>query len=264
MDLCELSNNPNWSVTRHPWERARVKVVADLLKHRFKDSDSTINVLDIGSGDAYLVHQLAGRFPNLKVHCVDIEYTPQIKARLSKLVGDRHISLYASLDEFRSQNPQCVVDVLLLLDVIEHIEDDKGFLKSLRETRTVTADTEVLITVPAHQSLFSAHDVFLKHFRRYTVTGLLDTLRTCGYHSEQSGYFFWSLLIARYLQKTLNIGNRENAQKGISDYKPFAPIDKSMYAVLRLDYIFSRAIRRLGIKTGGLSCYSICRPQKES
>ncbi len=263
MDLCELSNNPNWRLTRHPWERARVKVVADLLRHRLVGSESPIHVLDIGSGDAYLVHQLASKFPSLKVHCVDIEYTPEIKARLLRLVGDRKISLYASLEEFRLSNPECRVDILLLLDVIEHIEDDKGFLKNLRETKTVSPETEILITVPAHQSLFSAHDVFLKHFRRYSVESLLSTLKECGYKSEKSGYFFLSLLIARYLQKKLNIGNLDRDQKGISGYNPVFPIDNAVYGTLRFDYFLSRTARALGIKTAGLSCYSLCRSQKE-
>ena len=263
MDLCELSNNPNWRQVRHPWERARVKTVADLLRHRLSASDAVIHVLDIGSGDAFLVHQLASEFPWLRVHCVDIEYIPEIKSGLMEFIGDRDISLYDSLDEFRRVNPELRVDVVLLLDVIEHIEDDKGFLNHLKASGCIGPETEILVTVPAHQSLFSSHDVFLKHYRRYTVDSLVDTLRQCGYVSQERGYFFFSLLVMRYLQKKLNVGNKEHEQKGISDYKPVAPIDRAMYATLRLDYMASRWMRRVGIKSSGLSCYSLCRLQQD-
>lgn len=263
MDLCELSNNPNWKAKRHPWERARIKVVSDLMKRRLA-APGNVRVLDIGSGDAYLVHQLATRLPALEIHCVDVEYTDEIKTRLKSALGEKRISLYKSLDEFSDANPGMPIDVVLLLDVIEHIEDDHAFLRGLRNRPAVNESTEILVTVPAHQSLFSAHDVFLKHYRRYSEKLLLETLDRCGYRAGRSGYFFFSLLTARYLQTKFSAAKDPDRQKGISGYKPVFPVDQAMYGVLRTDYALSSALRAIGIKTPGLSCYAICRPEKES
>ena len=220
MDICELNNNPNWRELRHPWERARVKVIADLLKEHFGEKISRLQILDIGSGDAYLVYELTRIFPELEVHCIDIEYTPEIKKELLNQIGDANITLYNSQEEYKFANPEFSPDIILLLDVIEHIEDDRAFLNALISQKVIDSKTKVLITVPAHQSLFSAHDVFLKHFRRYTVSSLVDTLVACNLKPLKSGYFFFSLVSARYIQKKLNIGNDVKAQKGISSYKP--------------------------------------------
>lgn len=264
MDICELNNNPNWRQLRHPWERARVKVIADLLKEYFGKKMYHLHILDIGSGDAYLVYELTRIFPELKVHCVDIEYTPEIKKELSKQIGDANISLYNSQEEYKLANPDFSPDIVLLLDVIEHIEDDRAFLNALISQDVIDSKTKVLITVPAHQSLFSAHDVFLKHFRRYTVSSLVDTLAACNLKPLKSGYFFFSLVSARYIQKKLNIGNDENAQKGISSYKPVFLLDKLIYGTLLFDYYFFKGLRRLGIPSSGLSCYTLCKQKPES
>ena len=55
----------------------------------------------------------------------------------------------------------------LLMDVLEHVDDD---LELLREyVRTASQGAIFLITVPAFSWLWSAHDVFLEHRRRYTL-----------------------------------------------------------------------------------------------
>jgi len=62
-------------------------------------------------------------------------------------------------------------DLVLLMDVLEHIDDDAGVLRPLLDG--ARAGCHVLITVPAEPRLWSAHDVALGHRRRYTV----ETLR---------------------------------------------------------------------------------------
>ncbi len=67
MDICELINNSKWGELRHPWERARVKIIADKLKAQFGEKAETLHIVDIGAGDAYLVYQLTKIFPSIKV-----------------------------------------------------------------------------------------------------------------------------------------------------------------------------------------------------
>lgn len=264
MDICELINNSKWGELRHPWERARVKVVANKLKAQFREKAKTLQIVDIGSGDAYLVYELTKVFASIKVHCIDIEYTEEIKSGLKENIGSANISLYNSLDDYKKANSDNRPDVILLLDVIEHIEDDRGFLKNLVAKEIAGLNTRFFITVPAYQSLFSAHDVFLKHYRRYTIPTLMETIESCNLESEKRGYFFFSLYFARSIQKTFNIGNNENAQKGVSSYKPVFIADKLIYSTLLMDYHFFNVLRKLGINSSGLSCYTICRIKKGS
>ncbi len=60
--------------------------------------------------------------------------------------------------------------VVLLMDVLEHIDDDREFLS--RIVAAVNPGAVVFITVPAGESLWSEHDVSFGHFRRYSSESL--------------------------------------------------------------------------------------------
>jgi SAM-dependent methyltransferase len=66
-------------------------------------------------------------------------------------------------------------DLVLLMDVIEHVEDDFQFLSSVASA--LRPGAHVLITVPAHPELWSAHDVASQHWRRYTRERLVRVWR---------------------------------------------------------------------------------------
>lgn len=57
-------------------------------------------------------------------------------------------------------------DLVLLMDVLEHVEDDFHFLSSV--AGAMAPGAHLLLTVPADPALWSAHDVESLHWRRYT------------------------------------------------------------------------------------------------
>jgi 2-polyprenyl-3-methyl-5-hydroxy-6-metoxy-1,4-benzoquinol methylase len=59
-----------------------------------------------------------------------------------------------------------VVNVITMLDVLEHIEDDVEFLKRIRNV--ASEDHLILMSVPACQFLYGEHDRLLHHYRRYS------------------------------------------------------------------------------------------------
>lgn len=69
-------------------------------------------------------------------------------------------------------------DLVCGFDVLEHIEDDGAALRAL--TPLLAPGGRLLLTVPAHPWLWSAHDAFLHHHRRYTAAGLRATLEAAG------------------------------------------------------------------------------------
>lgn len=70
-------------------------------------------------------------------------------------------------------------DLVLAADVLEHVADDA---RALRELRRVAAPGALLVvTVPAHPRLWSAHDVALHHRRRYRRAELLARVRAAGW-----------------------------------------------------------------------------------
>jgi SAM-dependent methyltransferase len=78
-------------------------------------------------------------------------------------------------------------DVVTILDVLEHCEDDRQALSEI--ARTLTAGGTLLVTVPAFMWLWSGHDDALHHKRRYTRKNLLTLLEQCGFTVSKASYF---------------------------------------------------------------------------
>ena len=78
-------------------------------------------------------------------------------------------------------------DMIALLDVLEHIDEDEASLRALGAR--LAEGGRLVLTVPAAPWLWSDHDVLHHHKRRYTHEGLLDVVRAAGLKVEVSGYF---------------------------------------------------------------------------
>jgi hypothetical protein len=89
-----------------------------------------------------------------------------------------------------------------MMDVLEHVADDTALLREY--TQTMPAAGRIVITVPAFQFLWSGHDVFLEHHRRYTLTEVEALVRRAGLKPIKSCYFFASLFPAVALLRILH------------------------------------------------------------
>jgi len=78
-------------------------------------------------------------------------------------------------------------DLITLLDVLEHLDEDAASLSAL--SRRLNPGGWLLLTVPAHPFLWSRHDDLHHHKRRYVASGLRKLLNTNGYHIEYLSYF---------------------------------------------------------------------------
>lgn len=78
-------------------------------------------------------------------------------------------------------------DLVVALDVLEHIDDDTGSLRSL--ATTLRDGGRILLTVPAYQWMFSQHDAFHHHKRRYTLGQLATVADQAGLTLVRGGYF---------------------------------------------------------------------------
>lgn len=78
-------------------------------------------------------------------------------------------------------------DVVLLLDVLEHLDDDAGGLRAAH--RVLREGGVLVVTVPAYAWLWSGHDVALAHRRRYVAAGLRALVESAGYRVERLSYF---------------------------------------------------------------------------
>lgn len=78
-------------------------------------------------------------------------------------------------------------DLICLFDVLEHIEEDVETLIELKGF--LTKEGRVLVTVPAYRWLWSAHDKFLHHKRRYSSVDLRQKVMASGFKLTKLSYF---------------------------------------------------------------------------
>lgn len=141
----------------HWWFVARRTILSTLLR-RLLPARPTPLVIDVGCGTGGNIAALADW-----CRCVGIDTS----ARAIELASTRfpeatflHGFAPSDLGELAGQ-----ADAWLLMDVLEHIEDDRAMLASLISAAKPGA--LFMITVPADMALWSEHDVQNQHFRRY-------------------------------------------------------------------------------------------------
>ncbi len=242
MDLVEKREG---NINRHPWELARAQSVLSIIDQL----DTKGTVADVGAGDIYFATLLADRIGH-DVLAVDIGY--DTVGREGKVVKMNHIS----------DLPDEGVDLVLLMDVIEHIEDVDGFLSELM--KKVRPGGNILITVPAYQFLFSAHDVFLLHYRRYNKKLLRDTLAKQPVAVNKMFYFFTSLFFARTAAVAAEKMKGAAKADGVGNWKHGEDsfVTKFITGVLHFDFKVNNLFSKAGATMPGLTLCAVCQKKR--
>jgi hypothetical protein len=259
MDLVEAKQRGYDEGIRHPWEAARIEIVGALIRRHVTLGPGAV-VLDIGCGDTYVVEQLAARYGTAVFYAVDTAFTDDLVERYRARLRNPRIMPFSSLDAIAPpiERP---VSLILLMDVIEHIENAPAFLAGLRSRPYVGPETTLLITVPAYQSLFCSHDTFLGHYRRYSNRSLRAHVEQSGLRVVDIGYFFSSLLPIRLLQvaKERLLGLKPDRKtSGLVTWQGGEAAAGLMRSLLVLDGRVSIRLSRAGLRLPGLSNYAIC------
>jgi hypothetical protein len=237
MDLTETTGNEN----RHPWELSRARCVLNIIRKYRIDSAA-----DIGAGDGFFTRRLKP-FVNGELYAIDNGYGEQPETTN----GIRRLNDISRLPKL---NGKCG---LILMDVLEHIEDDGAFLKNA--LAAIPDGGLAFITVPAFQFLFSAHDAFLKHYRRYDRKRLLALIAGQNLRVMECRYFYASLFFARLaglpFQKK---GNLKNTGIGTWRFGLKHPATTLIRAALNIDFHICGFFAKLGIYLPGLSLLAVC------
>jgi len=171
MDLKEMQTLGD-GVTEHWYYRSKAAAMMRLL-----GSQASGVILDVGAGSAFFSRHLLAHTEASEAWCLDISYPTDLDAvELGKPI------------HYRRSLKHIQADVVLLMDVIEHVDDDVALLSDYASRAPNGA--RFLISVPAFQFLWSGHDDFLEHKRRYTRKGLRDVVRRSGLTPMQSNYYF--------------------------------------------------------------------------
>ncbi len=260
MDIKEFFSRDNTEASRHPWELARLFFVERILLNIIHTSPSqSLKLLDFGCGDAFVAANLASKFSSLDIVGIDNAFNDKIIAHCYQNYPYKNLCLDNSLKE--NCYYKNFFDIVLLLDVIEHIENDIEFLNNLVKNKIFNSQSYFIITAPAFSSLFSHHDKLLGHYRRYTLCELIRLAEKSGLNVVDSGYFFMVPLFLR----TLNVIREKFSLIRLRDSTDLAAwnhgsvLTKLIYYILCGDIMFSLNCPKFYLKPLGLSGYVICQ-----
>lgn len=159
------------------WFLARREIISKSIKKTLK-LDKNEFILDVGCGTCGMAEYLAKDF---NVVAID---TSELALEYCKKRGVEH-SFLSTLDSFPKEKYN--IKAITILDVIEHIEDDKAIVTQLYDTLPING--YLIASVPAYQFLWSFHDEVHKHFRRYNLSNFKKLIAEAGFDIQFATYF---------------------------------------------------------------------------
>lgn len=141
---------------------------------KFLNSQNIANsrILEVGCGGGFLSSLLSRAGANVVATDMSIHATRSVK--------DRGVTKSLTFDAGQPWPfKEYSFEVVIMLDVLEHIKDDLTCLREIR--RVLRRDGIAVLTVPAHQFLFSGWDEVVGHYRRYSKSLLQVMFKKVGF-----------------------------------------------------------------------------------
>jgi SAM-dependent methyltransferase len=196
---------------RHWWYRARRDILADLIARKI-DLPADARILEVGCGTGHNLEMLQrfGRADGIEIDPAARDLAEQ---RLGRPIGSAPLPELTGVEDG-------AYDLVALLDVLEHVEEDQAALASI--ARKLKPGGKILITVPAHPWMWSAHDEVNHHKRRYTRKTLRKAIGDAGLKVEMLSWFN-SLLFP--LAAAARLAGRVTGNKDSDDKLPPKPVN---------------------------------------
>lgn len=173
---------------RHWWFVARKRIVADVIRRMGLPKNA--RALDMGCGTGGILQMLGSQF---EAYGTDTSELAVELCRQAKIEGAFHCDLAGF------PHPGMQFDLVTVLDVIEHVDDDLGLLRQCIDK--MRPGGMILVTVPAFQSLWSHHDEINHHRRRYRKKQLASVLAAAGFELRLLSYYNLFLFPAALAQR---------------------------------------------------------------
>ena len=168
-------------------------------------------IVDVGAGSGVFSKILIEAGICRSAICVDPAYPDERE----ELYLGRSIHFVRSIDTVTQS-------LILIMDVLEHLDDDVGLIRQYSEY--MPHGGKILVTVPAFGFLWSGHDVFLEHRRRYTLLTIEKRLQMANLKVLRSRYFFGTLFPIVTLVRIVNRWQLESgsskAESMLNNYPP--------------------------------------------
>jgi SAM-dependent methyltransferase len=219
---------------QHFWFRARNRLIFRLTRKLAKDWRSDASVLEVGCGTGNTLRVLRQACPLATVIGLELwlEGLRHAQKRTSAML------VQGDVRDFPFSKP---FDLICLFDVLEHVPDEHSVLVSLQ--KNLAPGGRLLLTVPAHQFLWSYFDEAAHHCRRYSAPGIRDTLRQAGFKIEFLSYFMASIFplvwLVRKLRRNVDPNGATNSPRALSsDEFRIVPVVNQLLTLLLTMEVF--------------------------
>lgn len=202
---------------RHWWFVGRRRIVDHLIAALGLPADATI--LDAGCGTG-------GNLAMLARHGRVLAFELDGEARA---IAAQRSGLAVEPGQLPHRLPAAAqgLDLVTLLDVLEHLDDDRAALQGLFER--LAPGGRVVVTVPALPALWSRHDEAHHHRRRYRKGELVALARAAGFEIDLVSYYNFWLLPALAGVRLVDTFVKRGVDDGLS--VPPAPLNRALTAI---------------------------------
>jgi SAM-dependent methyltransferase len=213
-------------VSRHPWWAARTHLVLAMLERLRITPPASILEAGCGWGVNLAALEAAG------YEMTGLDISRKALMRLDRpdrqlIEADLSLGLPDTVPAYA-----CV----LVLDVIEHIDDDSRAVRELG--RLLKPGGRVIVSVPSLPDLYSEFDEVQGHRRRYTVQSLRACLERAGLTVED--VMWWGQWMVRPLRARKGRSRSRPGDSSVDVYKRYLslppwPVPWAMRVMFRID-----------------------------
>jgi len=188
-------------------------------------------LVEVGAGTGSFSEMLIAENPENLALIEPSEMFKFLEQNISQFETPASVDYYNDIFSETAHKLNETPDTIIYVNVLEHIEDDRGELEKVYET--LQPGGHCLIFVPAFMSLYGAFDEKVGHFRRYTKNELEEKGRNAGFKIVKSKYFDFVGIFPWYVKyKLLKSDSLESG--AVTAYDRFAvPVTKQFERFLK-------------------------------
>lgn len=176
-----LEATQTWHAEDSPWKATQIKKIID------KNNLQPNSITEIGCGSGSILDELSKQPELQHVSFEGYDISPQA-IEIAKKLGNKRIEFFQ--EDILSEDNEKYFDILMAIDVFEHVPDYMGFISKCKERATykiyhIPLDIHVSSVL---RNSFMNNRYTIGHIHYFTADSAISTLRDTGH--EIIDYFY--------------------------------------------------------------------------